>query len=256
MGILDLFRMDDRVVLITGGSRGLGKSMAEALTEAGANVVVTSRKADDAVAVAAQLQATYGPVCRGHACDVTNADHIRTLIAAVIAEFGKIDVLINNAGINIRGPIDTLTLEEFQKVQNTNVTGAWLLCREVAPHMKARRYGRVINVGSTLSTVSMPDRTPYATSKGAILQLTRTLALEWAPWGITVNAILPGPFGTEMNRPLLDDPVKYQAFVEQIPLGRWGELSEIGGLALFLASDASSFVTGAGVAIDGGWTAR
>ncbi len=256
MGILDLFRMDDRVVLITGGSRGLGKSMAEALAEAGANVVVTSRNADDAVAVAAQLQATYGPVCRGRACDVTNADHIRTLIADVIAEFGKIDVLINNAGINIRGPIDTLTLEEFQKVQNTNVTGAWLLCREVAPHMKARRYGRVINVGSTLSTVSMPDRTPYATSKGAILQLTRTLALEWAPWGITVNAILPGPFGTEMNRSLLDDPVKYQAFVEQIPLGRWGALWEIGGLALFLASNASSFVTGAGVAIDGGWTAR
>ncbi|HOU12977.1 MAG TPA: SDR family oxidoreductase [Anaerolineae bacterium] len=256
MGIFDLFRMDNRVVLITGGNRGLGKAMAEALAEAGAHVVVTSRSADDAAAVAAQLQAAYGPVCRGHRCDVTNPADIHTLVADVIAEFGKLDVLINNAGINIRGPIDTLTLEEFRAVQDTNVTGAWLLCREVAPHMKARRYGRVINVGSTLSTVSMPDRTPYATSKGAILQLTRTLALEWAPWGITVNAILPGPFGTEMNRPLLDDPVKYQAFVAQIPLGRWGELWEIGGLALFLASDASSFVTGAGVAIDGGWTAR
>ena len=122
--------------------------------------------------------------------------------------------------------------------------------------MKARRYGHVINVGSTLSVISIPDRTPYAASKGAVLQITRTLALEWAPFGITANAILPGPFGTEMNRPFMQDPEAYQWFTSQVPLGRWGEPEEIGGLALFLASDASSFVTGAGIAIDGGWTAR
>lgn len=122
--------------------------------------------------------------------------------------------------------------------------------------MKARRYGRVINVGSTLSIISIPERTPYAASKGAVLQLTRTLALEWAPYNVTVNAIMPGPFATEMNQTLLRDPEKVEWFTSRVPLGRWGELEEIGGLALFLASDASSFVTGAGISIDGGWTAQ
>jgi NAD(P)-dependent dehydrogenase (short-subunit alcohol dehydrogenase family) len=130
------------------------------------------------------------------------------------------------------------------------------MCRAVAEHMKARRCGRVINIGSMLSIVSMPERTPYATSKGAVLQMTRTLALEWAPYNITVNAIMPGPFATELNLPLISDPEKYRHVASQVPLGRWGELEEIGGLALFLASDASSFVTGAGITIDGGWTAK
>ncbi len=254
--MLELFRMTERVAIVTGGSRGLGKVMAEALAEAGAHVIVSSRTQADVEAVATQLEAKYGQSCCGYACDVTDPAQVASLVARVMDEFGKIDVLINNAGINIRGPIGDLSLDAFLKVQATNVTGVWLMCRAVAPHMQARRYGRVINVGSILSMVSMPERTPYATSKGAVLQLTRTLALEWAPYNITVNAMLPGPFGTEMNQPLLDDPEKYQAFVSQIPLGRWGELEEIGGLALFLSSDASSFVTGAGITIDGGWTAR
>ena len=256
MNVLDRFNMHNKTALITGGSQGLGAEMAKALASAGANVVVCSRREEKVHSVASDLQKTYSVQTLALGCDVTDPDQVEAAVARTIDTFGQIDVLINNAGINIRGQIEDLSLEQFLQVQNTNVTGAWLMCRAIAPHMKARKYGRVINVGSILSIISIPDRTPYATSKGAVLQLTRTLALEWAPYNITVNAILPGPFGTEMNRSLLDDPDKYRAFVSQIPLGRWGDLEEIGGLALFLASDASSFVTGAGITIDGGWTAR
>ena len=141
-------------------------------------------------------------------------------------------------------------------MQRVNVTGTWLACREVVPVMKRNGYGRIINIASMLAVVAIPERTPYATSKGAVLQMTRALAIELARDKITVNAIMPGPFATEMNLPLTQDPEKYAAFIARIPMGRWGELHEIGGLALYLASPASSYVTGAGFAIDGGWVAQ
>ena len=256
MHILEKFKLKDRVALVTGGNRGLGKAIAQALAEAGARVALTSRDLNRAQTAAREINAATGQRCQGYACDVTNPQQVEAVVSQVVDDFGGLDILVNNAGINIRGAIDQLSLEEFEQVQATNVTGVWLMCRAVAPHLKARGYGRVINMGSMLSVVSMPERTPYATSKGAVLQMTRTLALEWASLGITVNAILPGPFGTDMNTPLLNDPEKYQAFVNQIPMGRWGELDEIGGLAVFLASEAASFVTGAGILIDGGWAAK
>lgn len=254
MSVLDRFQLNNRVAIVTGGNRGLGKEMAKALAEAGAQVVVVSRQAEQAQAVATEIQTNTGQRCQGYGCDVTAATAVESLAQQVLTDFGQVDIIVNNAGINIRGPIDELSLEEFKAVQETNVTGPWLLCRALAGHLKERSYGRVINIGSTLSIVTMPDRTPYATSKGAILQMSRTLALEWAPYGITVNCVLPGPFGTEMNQSLMDDPEAYQSFIARIPLGRWGNLDEIGGLVVFLASDASSFITGAGITIDGGWT--
>jgi NAD(P)-dependent dehydrogenase (short-subunit alcohol dehydrogenase family) len=254
MSVLDRFRLDGRVAMVTGSSKGLGKAMAAALADAGAQVAVISRHGQEAAAAAAEMAQASGRTCRGYACDVTQPAAVDGLVAQVLADFGQVDILINNAGINIRGAIESVAVEDFLTVQATNVTGPWLVCRALAPHLKARRYGRVVNIGSTLSIIGLADRTPYATSKGAILQMTRALALEWAPHGITVNAMLPGPFATEMNTAIMADPEAYRAFLTKVPLGRWGELEEIQGLAVFLASDASSFMTGAAISIDGGWT--
>lgn len=254
MAVLDRFRLQGLVALVTGGTKGLGRAMAEGLAEAGAQVAIVSRHADQAAAEAQAISVATGSTCRGYGCDVTRPDQVEALVAQVLADFGQVDILVNNAGINTRGAIDELTLEQFAEVQAINVVGPWLMCRALAGHFKQRRYGRVINMGSTLSLIALANRTPYATSKGAILQMTRALALEWAPYGITVNCMIPGPFATEMNLPLKNDPEVYAQFIAKIPLGRWAELDEIQGMAVFLASDASSFVTGAALAIDGGWT--
>ena len=254
--ILELFQLKDQTALIVGGNRGLGLSMGHALAEAGANISIAARDEEKNREAETLLRESWPVQTFSVSCDVCSEASVHAAVAATVAQFGKIDILINSAGINIRGPIEKLSLEEFNKVQQVNVTGAWLAAREVIPVMKANKYGRIINIGSMLSVIAIPERTPYATSKGAILQLTRALAMEVAREQITVNALLPGPFATDMNLPLLQDPEKYQAFISKVPMGRWGELHEIGGIALYLASRASSYTTGACFAIDGGWTTQ
>lgn len=254
--VMELFRLDGRVALVTGGSKGLGRSIAQALAEAGADVAVVSRTLADCQKAVNEIAEQSGRRAAAFAVDVNKSDDLKKAAAEIEASLGPVDILVNNAGINIRGPIDELSESDFEAVMATNVTAPFLCSKIFGPKMVERGWGRVINLGSIMSVISLPGRAPYAASKAAIMGLTRTLALEWATKGVTVNAICPGPFATEMNKQLLNDPAKYKDFVSKIPMGRWGELSEIAGAALFLASDAAAFVTGSALFVDGGWTAQ
>jgi NAD(P)-dependent dehydrogenase (short-subunit alcohol dehydrogenase family) len=254
--VMHLFRLEGRSALVTGGGRGLGRVMAEALAEAGASVCITSRALDAALAAAAEVSSVTGGRVVGIEGEVTSAEGVSRLVARAAEQFGPVDILVNNAGVNIRGSAGDLSESDWDAVLDTNLKGVFLMSRALGPGMCARGWGRVINLSSMLATIGLPGRAPYASSKAGVVGLTRVLALEWAAAGVTVNAICPGPFATDMNRQLLSDPEKYAAFVQKLPVGRWGELHEIKGLVVFLASEASSFMTGAALALDGGWTAQ
>ncbi|MFD2612465.1 SDR family NAD(P)-dependent oxidoreductase [Paenibacillus gansuensis] len=256
MTSLDLFKMDGRVALITGGTGGLGMVMAKSLAEAGAKVVITSRNQEKAVAAAETISQTIGSDALGLAAEVTDAEQVEAMVRSTVEAFGRVDVLINNAGINIRKPIEEYDEDSWDLVQNTNLKAPFLCSRAVAKLMKEQRYGRIINISSMLGAVALPERSAYCSSKGGVIQLTKVLALEFAKHNVTVNALCPGPIATELNTVVMNNPEANRFFIDNIAMGRWGSPEEISGAILFLASDASSFMTGSTLTVDGGWTAK
>lgn len=252
---IKLFDLTGKVAVITGGSKGLGLAMAAGLASAGADIVLVNRNAADAEKSAEELR-SFGTRITSFPADITSLEQTQAMAKFVIAAFGKIDILINSAGINIRGPIDELSPADFNRVMDVNVNGTWLASRAVTAIMKQQKSGKIINLASTLGLVGLANRTPYTASKGAVVQMTRALAMELAPCNINVNAICPGPFLTEMNIPIADSDEARDIIIGATALQRWANLQEIQGAAIFLASEASSYMVGSIMTVDGGWTAH
>ena len=253
---LEAFRLDGRVSIVTGGSKGLGEAMAMALAKAGSKVVVVSRNLEGSQQVTSRISDATQQETLALKVDVTRKADVDQMAKEIVARFGRIDVLVNNAGVNIRKPLLETEELDWETVIQVNLKGPMLCSRAVGQIMVGQRSGSIINMASMMSFVSIAGRASYSTSKSGLVGMTRALALEWAPYNVRVNALCPGPFVTPMNKALLENRETRDFFISRIPLGRFGNPQELDGAVVFLASDASSFVTGSTLVIDGGWTAQ
>jgi NAD(P)-dependent dehydrogenase (short-subunit alcohol dehydrogenase family) len=256
VSILRKFDLADCVAIVTGGGKGIGTRIAQVLAGARADVVVAGRHQETLDAVAASIRAQGGRALPIRT-DVQRVAEVRALVARTLEEFGRIDILVNNAGVNRTGPALEVTEETWDWIQDTNVKGMFFACQAVGLHMMARRRGKIINIGSIISSIGLGFNVPYAASKGAVWQLTRSLALEWAPYNIQVNAVGPGYILTDQVRWLFEQPESAERILRKQPSGRAGEVTDLDGIVLFLASAASDYVNGQMIFVDGasavGW---
>jgi len=246
--------LHNNTALVIGGTSGIGLEIAKGLAQAGADVVATGRRADLVRAAAKEIRA-LGRRSLEVSCDVTDESTIKQLLAAACNEFGGVQILVNCAGRTKRTPTLDVPDAEWNAIMETNVTGTLRACRVIGRHMIERSYGRIINIASLSSFVALYEVAAYSASKAAVASLTKSLAIEWASKGVCVNAIAPGVFRTDLNAALLDGTDRGKEFLTRTPMGRFGKLDELVGAAVFLASDAASFVTGHILAVDGGFLA-
>lgn len=250
----NLFSLSGKVALVTGGYRGLGLSIARGLGQAGARVYLNGRSSQG-VEHSVQALQDEGIDARGKPFDITDEQAVTTAVAEIEQQEGAITILVNNAGIHRRNPLLEMSLEDFNTVIGTNLTAAFLVARAVVPMMMQAGGGKVINLCSLMSDLARPTTGNYAAAKGGLRMLTRAMAAEWAGKNIQINGIAPGYFETEMTRPLIEDP-KFNSWIcGRTPSGRWGQPEELRGVAVFLASEASQYINGQLIAVDGGLTA-
>lgn len=253
-GVRSLFSVDDKVALVTGGSRGLGRGIALALAAAGAHVSPASRTEADVEAVAEEIR-VLGRRSLPLSVDITKESQVKAMVKKMVDEFGRIDILVNSAGIVSLKPTTEFPVDEWQAIMDVNLRGTFLCCQQVGKVMLAQGKGKIINMSSVRGHQGRANDPAYPASKGAVNLLTKSLAIEWAQKGITVNAIGPTFIRTDLNAFLLDDPATRDWVLSRIPMGRVGQIWDLFGLALFLASPASDFITGQTIYLDGGWTA-
>ncbi len=253
--ILDKFRLDGKAAIVTGGSKGIGKAFAEALAEAGAHLSLVARTQADLDATAQQIREATGQRVMTYAADLGELEQIQPAVHAVTAEYGRIDILVNNAGVINRAPALEYTPEMWDEIMRINIRGAFFMAQACAKVMAEQGGGKIINTASLLSAIGVPFIPAYTASKGGLGQLTKSLAVEWAQHNINVNAIAPGYFKTDNTQALQNDPERNAIIVNRVPFHRWGNLAELQGAVVFLASEAASYVTGQLIFVDGGWTA-